>query len=242
MPRTTNNYDRKIDFIGAIADLAEPFNSTLLDTYPEYRRDISAYLNDEKESFISILNKVGQDGCEVLYDRVVNFIDDVSNIDTSAPSALLSQASAVNFPYKDKKTVEQLDILTRTSPLLQNIIWAASTSFRNSKIIFNRLGILEDSELSSTEISSTDSLNDVVHEKIVGLLKGILTKRYLYLDENDKVASDITPRIIDFSWVANSIFYDKIIKDKSCSSGFVIDFGNNHMLTTSLRPVVRIQL
>ena len=39
-------------------------------------------MQDEKECFVSILNKIGQDGCEVLYDKVVNYIDDISNIDT----------------------------------------------------------------------------------------------------------------------------------------------------------------
>ena len=229
MARTTNNFDRKIDFISAIADLADPFNSTLLESYPEYRKDLSAYLNDEKECFVSILNKVGQDGCEVLYDRVVNYIDDISNIDTTIPSALLSQANAIGYPYKDKKIVDQLDSLTKCMPLLQNIIWAVSTNFRNSKIIAERLGLATESELSSDEITSTDSLNDELSAGIYSVFDNILEKKYLYLDENDNVSDISAPRMIDFSWMINEIYHDKILNDNSFSNNIdnriIVDFG-----------------
>lgn len=227
MARTTNNFDRKIDFISAIADLADPFNSTLLESYPEYRKDLSAYLNDEKECFVSILNKVGQDGCEVLYDRVVNYIDDISNIDTTIPSALLSQASEVSYPYKDKKTVELLETLTKCTPLLQNIIWSVSTNFRNSKIIAERLGLATESELSSDEISSTDSLNAKLSGDIYSLFDDILEKKYIYLDEDDNVTDISAPRMIDFSWMINSIYHDKIINDKNLADTLhtIIDLG-----------------
>lgn len=235
MARTTNNFDRKIDFISAVADLAEPFNSTLLESYPEYKKDISAYLTDQKECFVSILNKIGQDGCEVLYDKVINYVDDISNIDTTVPSALYSQASAVSYPYKDKKTVELLETLTKCTPLLQNIVWAVSTNFRNSKIIAERLGLATETELSSDNISSTNSLNDELSSDIYSVFDKILEKKYIYLDDEDNVTDISAPRMIDFSWMINSIYHDKIINDinfiNTLSERTIIDLGKyNHTI------------
>lgn len=227
MARTTNNFDRNIDFISAVADLADPFNSTLLDSYPEYRKELSAYLNDEKECFVSILNKIGQDGCEVLYDKVVNYIDDISNIDTTIPSALYSQASAVNYPYKDKKTVEQLEVLTKCTPLLQNLVWSVSTNFRNSKLIAQRLRLATESELSSDEISSTDSLNEALSSNISAIFDNIFEKKYAYLDSEDNVTDISAPRMIDFSWMINAIYHDKMINDSNFADimYLITDFG-----------------
>lgn len=237
MSRPTNNYlvnndkhksRRNIDFISTLAEIAEPFQSTLLDKYPEYQNDIQSYQNDEKECFLSILNKIGEDGCQVLTDRIVNYIDDVSNVDTTTPSALLSQAESIGYPYKDKKTVEQLTRLSKCSPLLQNLVWAVSTNATNSRTILQRLNIKSDitsvtTDGVNTEISS--SYYDNISSKVFG-------RRYLYLDRDenshDVVSSEDSPALIDFSWVLFSIFSDDIVGNYDDFNRFLtvaIDFG-----------------
>ncbi len=231
MSRPTNNYKTtNLDFIKTIAGIAEPFNSTLLDGYDEYEENISAYeISDTRECFLSVLNKIGEDGCKVLTDRVVNYIDDVSNIDTTIPSALLSQAESLHFPYKDKKIVEQLSRLTKCSPIIQSFVWALSTNASNCKTILRRLNIIDDAKLS--EISAENNIDKVyehVFDDISTIIRNdILEKHYLYIDEYNNVAHD-GPPLLDFSWMINALFADEIIKTNISISNFdknVIDFG-----------------
>ena len=234
MSRPTNNYKiSNLDFIKSLAEIAEPFNSTFLDGYDEYEENISAYeISDTRECFLSVLNKVGEDGCEILTDKVVNYIDDVSNIDTTIPSALLSQAESLSYPYKDKKIVEQLSRLTKCSPLLQSLVWATSTNAQNSKTILNRINILSNNQLVSPDISSiysTDELNDKISANIYNIFdNNIFNKKYLYLDDNNNVTDISSPAVIDFSWIAYKLFESDIIRNNSALTSFedyVIDFG-----------------
>lgn len=221
MSRQTNNYPRKhINFIESLVEIGEPFQSTLLEKYPEYKNNIEAYKNDEKECFLSILNKIGEDGCQVLTDRVVNYIDDISNIDTTIPSALLSQAESIGYPYKDKKTVEQLTKLSKCSPIIQSLVWAVSTKASNSKIILDRLNIISNETKNQiAESYNTDELNDKISSDFYDLFNpnkssSIFGRRYLYLDKNQNseyVTSDGAPALIDFTWMANTIFSNTLM-------------------------------
>lgn len=252
MTRPTNNYERKnIDFIETIAEIGEPFNSTLLAKYPEYKREISAYETDQKECFLSILNKIGEDGCQVLTDQIVNYIDDVSNVDTTIPSALLSQAESLGYPYKDKKTVQQLNRLSKCDPILQSLVWAVSTNCANSKTILNRLNIIDDERLNTdlSAVYNTDELNSKISADISAIFlkeddnseyaqkygsinNSIFGRKYLYLNRNDDgkdvVTSKDAPSIMDFSWMLYSIFGDDIVENANTLNSFsskVINFG-----------------
>ena len=247
MSRPTNNYlvnndesksRKNINFIETLVEIGEPFNSTLLAQYPEYKNEISAYNEDKKECFLSILNKIGEDGCQVLTDRIVNYIDDISNIDTTIPSALVSQAESLGYPYKDKKTVTQLTRLSQCEPILQNLVWGLSTNARNSKTILNRLGILSDDRCNDEDIIScgTDELNSKISSDISAILsEKIFRKRYLYLDKKSReenfetfVTSNDAPALLNFSWMFYSLFSNEIIENKKCLTNFtskVIDFG-----------------
>lgn len=243
MSRPTNNYlvnknkSRKhIDFIKTLAEIGEPFNSSLLEGYSDYLNNRNEVYGDRekdnKECFLSILNKIGEEGCQILTDRIVNYIDDVSNIDTTTPSALLSQAKSLGYPYKDKKTVEQLSRLSKCSPYLQNLVWAVSTNATNSKTILDRLGLANYSDISSKY--DTESLNaEISGIYYDDISTNIFGRRYLYLDresqyDQDTVSDKDSPALIDFSWMLYSIFSDDIVKhDKNLNKflNSVIDFG-----------------
>ena len=238
MSRPTNNYSQKnIDFIKTIAEIGAPFNSPLLDNYNEYMSELSSqYTPDKKECFLSILNKVGEDGCQVLTDRIINYIDDISNIDTSIPSALLSQANSVGYPYKDSKTVEQLARLSKCSQIFQNLVWAASTNARNSKTILSRLNVIDEDRISSTCLSSTydiDKVNDEISGDLYDIIYSkIFDRHYLYLTTNDKnesiVESYDAPSLLDFSWMVNAILSNEIIQRSKAYQMYDqhnIDFG-----------------
>lgn len=246
MSRPTNNYlvtknegRKNINFIKTLAEIGEPFNSTLLEDYPEYTKGVETCIygdksNDKKECFLSILNKIGEDGCQVLTDRIINYIDDVSNIDTTTPSALLSQANSLGYPYKDKKTVEQLTRLSKCSPYLQNLIWAVSTNATNSKTILDRLNIASTTELSAKydTKSVNDAISGIYYDDISSKVFG---RRYFYLYREDTqgstqdiVSNNSSPALIDFSWMFYSIFADEITnkyKDFNQFASNVIDFG-----------------
>ena len=231
MSRTTNNYKTtNLDFIKTVIGIAEPFNSTLVNGYDEYEEHRAEYeISDTRECFLSILNKIGEDGCRILTDRVVNYIDDVSNIDTTIPSALLSQAESLGYPYKDKKIVEQLTRLSKCSPIVQNLVWGASTNAKNSKTIYNRLGLISDEKLATdlSAVNTTDVLNSKISEDISNLISDIFNKEYLYLDNNDTVSKSGVS-LMDFSWFVNAIFSNDIISNKTSLTynyANTIDFG-----------------
>ena len=51
MSRPTNNYSRKnLDFIKTLVEIGEPFNSTLLEGYPEYTEGVKTGIYGEKEN------------------------------------------------------------------------------------------------------------------------------------------------------------------------------------------------
>lgn len=248
MSRPTNNYSQKnIDFLKTIAEIGKPFNSTLLDNYNEYLSELSSeYTPDKKECFLSILNKVGEDGCQVLTDRIINYIDDISNIDTSIPSALLSQANSIGYPYKDNKTVEQLSRLSKCSQTLQNLVWATSTNARNAITILSRLNVIDEDKISSLSATyNIDEVDNEISSDISNIIYSkIFDRHFLYLgrhierDEEtgeiiesesyDKVSSICSPSLLDFSWMVNAIYSNEIIKRSLayqlyCSN--TIDFG-----------------
>ena len=74
----------------------------------------------------------------------VNYIDDVSNIDTCKLAALLSTAQTLHVPYKDKKSLETLKTFVKTEDILQLAVWAMSLNVRNTKHVIDRLDLISE--------------------------------------------------------------------------------------------------
>ena len=176
MPRTTHNAAQSIDYIETIAAIGEPFNSPLLDTYPEY---LTTPENNKTKTFLGVLNLIGQTGCKFLYDKVVNYIDDVSNIDTCKLDALLSTAQTLCVPYKDKKSLETLKTFVKTEDILQLAVWAMSLNVRNTKHVIDRLDLIsEDISDLNTRAALLDK-NGAIASAIKELIYNIVTKTHI---------------------------------------------------------------
>ena len=176
MPRTTHNTAQSIDYIETIAAIGEPFNSPLLDTYPEY---LTTPENNKTKTFLGVLNLIGQTGCKFLYDKVVNYIDDVSNIDTCKLDALLSTARTLHVPYKDKKSIETLKTFVKTEDILQLAVWTMSLNVRNTKHVIDRLDLIsEDISDLNTRAALFDK-NGAIAGAIKELIYNIVTKTHI---------------------------------------------------------------
>lgn len=234
MPKTTHNYEQAIDYIETIAALGEPFNSSLLDSYAEY---LSTTENLKTTTFLGALNLIGQTGCKFLYDKVINYIDDVSNVDTCNLDALSSMANSLQVPYKDKHALEQLSTLVKlcsnSSSVVKLLMWILSLNVRNSKHIINRLAIV-DNDFDLSTINTRSELfaneNDIAIN-LKKLLSQIIEKQHIAPPNASQIG--FTPnKIIQYSWNFLPLVKDLINTNQSLYTLFAptqfnskLDFG-----------------
>lgn len=209
MPRPINNIETsEIDFISTIAKLAEPANSSLMAGYPDYSNN----REESPDTFVKILDKIGQDGCSFLYDKIANYIDDVSSIDTANLIALLSMVDTVGRPYKDKSYLDNLKRATTCSPLFQNLLWPLTVNIRNAKTLLGRLGLDKDIDFDTIKTVKDLYANQTFRSTLKTILKGIILRGYRVSTVTEENNGQSIPKMIDFPWVQGSIFYDFINK------------------------------
>lgn len=215
MSRPTNNNSQSIDYIDTIAKLGEPFQSPLLDTYSEY---LTADDETRTTTFLGALNLIGQSGCKFIYDKVINYIDDVSNVDTCKFDALYSTASVLQVPYKDKAALELLKSVVKCADIIQLLGWVMSCNVRNSKYIATRLA-LSDSDSLSTLTTRAALFDDAspIAIAIKATIKNVITKRHIapanYAGE--------TNMLLNYSWNLVPILTDIINADQPLYTKFM---------------------
>ena len=213
MSKSTFSNNQNIDFIKTIVALSSNINPMIQDDYENYLDEDEL---DKTKTFLGAFNLLGQEGCEFLYDKVINYIDDISNVDVCTLDSLFSMANTLQVPYKDKQTVEFLDqLVNEKSNLIQFVLWLISCNTRNTKQILSRFKLLPDEK----EFSSRNSiLNDGdVKKNIKNILLHILNKTHkIPLSDNSN------PKyLLNYYWNFLPIVEDLINSDQEIYSKFI---------------------